>query len=378
LLPCTRAFGAVAAALAATLALAHTALAGAEPIEVVLMTPLGGRQAPLGMAQRGALEPTIAAINARGGIAGRPLQMTVRDDGCARETATAAARDVATRPPLAVIGHPCAAAAKAAAPIYQQAGILLLAAGARHPALTESRAGPLAFRVSGRDDRQGIDAARRLRELAGKDGGVVMVHDRTAMARAIVGAAARALMASAPGGTAGPPSIGIVAGETDYGKAVGEVAAARPSAIFFAGFPAEAAILLRQLRAAGVHVPLLAIDANATPEFAAHAGSALASGVEVMLPVAVRPRSERGEAGRAPRSLTDIAAADALRALTMLAETANGIGTLAAADLARALAAIPADAADRLAFDAKGDVIAPAFAPYRWTSGAWRSLGPTP
>lgn len=366
------------AALVATCTTAprNAGASDASQPHIVLATPLSGQHAAIGIAQRAALEQAVARINAKGGIGGHAIMLSVHDDGCRREPAALLARMLTTPPappPLAVIGHPCASAAEAVAPLYQQAGVLMLAAGNRHPAFTDWRAGPLIFRVAGREDRQGHDAARRLRALAGKDSGVTIVHDRTAMARAIVGRAARALMATAAGGTAGPPSIGIVAGETDYSKAVAEVAAARPSAIFFAGFPAEAAILLRQLRAAGIEAPLLAIDANATPEMAAHAGRALDTGFEVMLPVAARAAPI--EANVAPLSPTETAAADAQTAIELLVEAAHATGTLAAADLARALAATPADAAVRLAFDAKGDVIAPAFAPFRWTSGGWRAVG---
>ena len=146
-------------------------------------------------------------------------------------------------------------------------------------------------------------------------------------------------MSGAPGGTSPPPSIGIVAGETDYTKAVREVSAARPSAILFAGFPAEAAILLRQLRAAGVTAPLLMIDAAATPEMAAHAGALLDDRVEVMLPVPACFADADLANGEPALSLQAIAARDAATALDSLADAAHRTPSLVTADLAQALAA---------------------------------------
>lgn len=374
---------AVSAALASVCAIvslrAHAT--DATHVRIVLATPLSGPHAAIGLAQRAALEEAVARLNTKGGIAGRAVALSVHDDGCRRETAALLARTLTTPStplPLAVIGHPCASAAETAAPVYQQAGVLLLAAGNRHPALTGRRAGSLIFRVAGRDDRQGSDAARRLRELAGKGGGVTILHDRTAMARAIVGSAARALMSGAPGGTSPPPSIGIVAGETDYTKAVREVSAARPSAILFAGFPAEAAILLRQLRAAGVTAPLLMIDAAATPEMAAHAGALLDERVEVMLPVPACFADADLANGEPALSLQAIAARDAATALGSLADAAHRTPSLVSVDLAQALAALEhrTDPMQPLQpmFDAEGDASTASFAPFRWRNGAWHRI----
>ncbi len=352
---------------------AQTLAGDGAKLHIVLAAPLSGRHAAIGLAQRAALDETIAKINASGGIAGRRVVLDAHDDGCDRIRAEALARLVTTPPapaPLAVIGHPCASAAEAAAPLYQQAGVVLLAAGNRYPGFTDHRAGPLVFRISGRDDHQGLDAARRLRELAGKDGRIVMVQDRTVMARAITGAAARALMSQVAGGAPPPPSIGIVAGETDYAKAVREVAAARPSAILFAGFPAEAAILLRQLRAAGIAAPLLMSDANATTEMAAHAGSLLDASVEVLLPVPafVTPGEPADEPASAPE---DIATRDALSALDMIAvAAARAANAPSSAELATALAT----STENRSFDARGDAVTASFAPHRRVDGAWRRV----
>ena len=358
---------------ATTQAAAQTHAGDGAALRIVFAAPLSGRHAAIGLAQRAALDETIATINTGGGIGGRKVVLDAHDDGCDRVRAATLARQITTPPappPLAVIGHPCASAAEAAAPFYQQAGVVMLAAGNRHPGFTDRRAGPLVFRVSGRDDRQGDDAAQRLRALAGKDGGIVMLHDRTVMARAITGAAARALMSQVAGGAPPPPSIGIVAGETDYARAVHEVAAARPSAILFAGFPAEAAILLRQLRAVGITAPLLMSDANATAEIAAHAGSLLDASVEVMLPVAAFVTAGEPAADEPASGPEGIAARDARSALDLVAAAARAANAPSSAELARVLAA----STENRSFDARGDAVTASFAPHRRVDGAWRRV----
>src|ERR671919_2229734 len=51
-----------------------------------------------------------------------------------------------------VLGHACSHAAIAASKVYEQAGILYMAASATNPKLTEE-GGPNVFRLRGRDDR---------------------------------------------------------------------------------------------------------------------------------------------------------------------------------------------------------------------------------
>ena len=68
----------------------------------------------------------------------------------------------AVRKPAFVVGHPCSGSAVAAASLYGAAGIVFIAPGVRHPALTAKRAGMTVFRLAGRDDRQGDAAAHWL------------------------------------------------------------------------------------------------------------------------------------------------------------------------------------------------------------------------
>ncbi len=268
----------------------------------------------------------------------------------------------APQPPAAVIGHPCAAAAITAAPIYQQAGILFIGAGVRHPDLTEKRAGPLVFRAAGRDDRQGADAGRRLAALAGKGGARVIIHDRTVMAR-LLAATARETASRSEGAV--PAELAIVAGETEYSKTIAEIGALRPQAILFFGFPAEAAILLRQLRQHGLQTPFLVNDAMATAEFLDHAGPLLETHVEVMMPVTIsRDTLEESE-------LSDgLVASDTAAALSVFAEAVAATASVEPAMLAWRLAT-PRGHLEEIAFDYKGDAIAPSFAAFRRVRGVW-------
>lgn len=336
-----------------------------ELVRIAVPLPLSGPRRAQGAAVRQRLDLVRAALTRQGGIARRPVEIEIHDDGCARETAAEIAQrlsDAVPRPDV-VIGHPCAVAAVTAAPIYQKAGILFLAAGTRHPQLTESRAGSLVMRAAGRDDRQGSDAGRRLRALAGGNGATAIIHDRTVMARTLAaGARLAATAADAPP----PVELTIVAGETDYAATIAAIETAAPAAVLFLGFPAEAAILLRQLRQAGIAAPLITNDAMATREFVDHSGPLLSTDVEVMLPISIN-RDTLDEAETADA----LAASDTAAAITLWADAVTATATTEPARIVEHLANARRHL-EEIAFDHKGDARVPSYAPFRHRNGTWQ------
>lgn len=381
--PITVGIAAFAVALSCLAAATDRAIAAAEtnatavPIVVGLATPLSGRSGSIGAAQSRSLAEGVARLNARGGLLGRPLQHKTVDDQCSREGAERAFAELVAAGAAVVIGYPCPAATSAAAPLAAKAGVLLVTAGNRNPALPAGPKNPLLFRASGRDDAQGHDAADRLLAMAGSHGPIAILHDRTAMARAIVAQATRRIaeVRGVPDASAASV-LGIVAGETDYGKAIDRIAVVPPSAIMFAGFPAEAAIILRQLRGRGLTAPLLLNTSNATDELVAHAGaSLLASGVEVMLPVSATSSVAAGPYGgeRLSRSPVAIAAEDTEAALLAWASSVAATGSVTPDQIARHLRE-PGRPNRELGFDANGDARTRSFAPFTWGEGGWRRV----
>ncbi len=112
------------------------------------------------------------------------------------------------------------------------------------------------------------------------------------------------------------------------------------------------------------------IDANATPEMAAHAGALLDDRVEVMLPVPAHLVEADLATGQSAFSQVAIAARDARVALDVITDASRTAQSLSSTDLAKAIAARSRTSGP--AFDARGDAIAPSFEPYSWRDGAWR------
>ena len=318
----------------------ETAWAQTVP-HVVVAGPATGRHAQV--------LPAIVA-GARRGSAGTDVRISDVDDGCDAARAQGAAEVIAAMKPDLVIGHPCPAAAIAAARVYAQHGVVFIALGVRHPALTEKRAGQTIFRWAGRDDRQGAAAAAELAALA-PGGEIAIVQDRTAYARGLTAAVTAALAAR---NLPAPTVIPIVAGRRDYDAELARLTASPPQAIFFAGYPSEAAVVLRELRKAKLGAALVASDANATEEFAQTVAAAGGSqgAVKVMVHAA-------GSGGLGADALDD-AAARAVGAWRGAHETGDAVRALGATEGNRATA-----------FDEKGDARIDSFTAVPLVAGRW-------
>jgi branched-chain amino acid transport system substrate-binding protein len=303
----------------------------------------------------GRLAATLPAMvsGARQAAAGAPIEIIDADDGCDAARAAGAARVIAAGKPALVIGHPCPGAAIAAARVYADAGVLFIALGVRHPALTDQRAGPTIFRLAGREDRQGRAAAEALIALA-PSGRIAIVQDRTAYARGLTAAITAALGERR---ITPPAVVPIVAGRREYDAEIARLRASPPGAVFFAGYPSEAAVVLRGLRMAGITAPMIASDANATEGFAAAAALAgeTRSGVSVMVPAA-------GSGGLDEEGLEQ-AAADAVRAWRTARNSGDAVQELARGE----------------AFDERGDARVASFRAAPLVNGRWANnaaLGP--
>lgn len=309
----------------------------------------GGQRIVVAGPATGRHAETLPAMmaGARRGAAGSELSIDEVDDGCDAARAAGAAREIVSNKPDLVIGHPCPAAAIAASRVYADAGVVFIALGVRHPELTDKRAGPTIFRLAGRDDLQGAAAASDLMAMA-PSGRIAIVQDRTAYARGLT-AAVTAAIAAAKGMP--PVVVPIVAGRRDYDGELAKLSGLPPDVIFFAGYPSEAAVVLRSLRKARLGAAVIASDANATDDFAKAAEGSL-SQVKVMVRGA-------GSGGLDPGDLDD--AAERAVAIWRAARGSGDPATI-----------MNGDGSGRASpFDAKGDARVPSFVAVPLVAGRW-------
>jgi len=360
------------AEIALALLLTAKPCTAAAEIVIAVTAPLSGAHQATGEAVRKAAERAVRVLNDAGGLLGERVGLIVEDDGCDSGKAAVVAKAIADRRPAAVVGHPCSSAAVAAAPFYAAAGVVFIAPGVRHPALTAKRAGATVFRLAGRDDRQGDAAAQWLLRMA-PGGRIGLIHDRTRYARAIAEDAARRLKAA---GVAPLPMRKIVAGRRDYDAIVRGLKDARAEAVLFAGYPAEARVIVAGLRREGLGTHFLGSDSLATPEFADMAG---ADPERLRILLAHEPEVD-------PQWRTTVAfredgvagAASALAALTYAAVEAwaEGVRLANSFEPNAVSAALIRNAAKTsalgpISFDEEGDARIVSFAPAVWNGRSW-------
>lgn len=350
-----------------------SALAPAAAADV-LIGVAGPRQGPSGaVADDIARGAKLAAerINADGGVLGEPIQIIEADDGCEAAQAETAAKTLASRGVALVIGHPCASAAITAARIYAQAGIVFIAPATRHPALTNQRAGPTVFRLTGRDDRQGTSAGDYLaRTFQGKP--LALVADGSRTAQNLIREALAALKLA---GHADVLTTGIEGGQKEYARLVARLGAAGVEALLFAGFPIEGGLLLTQMREAGLKTVFLGSDMLANAQLAETAGSQ-AEGARALLPhnaaagLSESTLRERFGVEKPTGSLVSAyAAVEAWRAAVVKA------ATTAAPAVAEVLQQGTLETVlGPVSFDEKGDARIPSYDIVEWKNGVWRPL----
>lgn len=293
---------------AITLCCPQPVLAG-ETGGVIRIAVVGPATGPQRFVTRAIEAGARRAIGELSGPGQPELELVLEDDGCDGAIAEAKAHELVSAGVDVVLGHPCAKAAVAAAAIYAEAGVVFMATHTRHPALTAKPLRPSIFRLCGRDDAQGADAARLLSLTSGGKP-IAVVHDRTLYAKTIAERAVRALHGAArpdakwdaqpdakpdakpgvapgakpgvaPGAKPQVISATIIAGHKQYTHLTEKIKDA--GAVFFAGFPLEAGFIAGELEEAGSPARFIASDAVASRELTATFPE-LASRIEVLMP----------------------------------------------------------------------------------------------
>lgn len=356
-----------AALLAMLIAGALAPAAGAKVL-IGVAAPSEGAYAGVGTDIRRAAELAVERINAEGGIGGEPVEIIEHDDNCAAKEAEEAARALIAQGVGLVVGHPCAAAAIAAAKVYAQAGVVFLAPATRNPALTEPRAGPTVFRLAGRNDRQGTEAGAWIaRNFADKP--LAIVHDGSLFARALAEKAAAALKAA---GASGILMAAVVGGQKDYAALIDKLRTARIRAVYFTGYAIEGGELLRQMRTAGLDAAFLGSDALTSDPFAETARDKADGANALLAHDASQGVAAKLKEKSAAQPITGAFASAyaAIEAWSAAVRQANSTDGRAAGE---ALAHGSFDTVlGRVRFDDKGDADLPSYDVVTRRDGAWR------
>jgi branched-chain amino acid transport system substrate-binding protein len=242
--------------------LAGTALAQGD-IQIATVGPMTGQYASFGQQMKAGAEMAVADINAKGGVNGKKLVLTIEDDACDPKQAVAAAGKLVAKKVKLVAGHFCSGSSIPSSKVYAEEGIVQISPASTNPKLTDERAGPNVFRVCGRDDQQGEVTGKYLADkFKGKK--VAILHDKSAYGKGLADETQKYM------NKAGLKEVmyeAYTAGEKDYSALVSKLKAANVDVVYVGGYHTEAGLIVRQMRDQGLKSQLVSGDALVTQEY---------------------------------------------------------------------------------------------------------------
>lgn len=246
-----------------------------DTIKIGFFAPLTGPAAADGASALNSAKLAVEYVNGQGGVLGKKIELVVYDDGLKTSEAVAIARKLVEKDKVvAVASGSYSGPTRVAAPVFQEAGIPMVAAYAVHPDVT--RAGDMIFRNGFLGEIEGAAAA----EVVGK-----LLKAKTACLLTVDIDYGRALSS---GFKSRAEKIGLKVigekffpmGEKDFTPYLTELKNLNPDAIFISGyyFHGSAVVQARNLGYQGYIVGEEGFD---SPKFIEIAGKA-AEGVVIV------------------------------------------------------------------------------------------------
>ncbi|MBZ0218629.1 MAG: ABC transporter substrate-binding protein [Fimbriimonadaceae bacterium] len=257
------------AVLAMVASLVAVAAVAAESIKIGFNVPQTGFAAADGNSALTGAQLAVEQVNAAGGVLGRQLELVVYDDQASpKESAPIATRLTTLDKVVAGVSGSYSGATRAAAAVFQAAGIPYISAYAVHPDIT--RSGDYVYRTSFVGVVQGRAGAKLVGEVLGLKR-VVIVTLQNDFGQSLT--AGFKEMADKYG-------IEIV-GEYEYsikdrqfGPIVSSIKADAPDAIYASGYFFTAGPMVSQLRAGGVDATVIGQEGYDSQKFIEIAGAA--------------------------------------------------------------------------------------------------------
>ena len=249
----------------------------AKVAKIGVIAPLSGDLSALGLGIRNSVDLAIRQANDAGTIPGWKLELAAEDDEAKPDTGKNAATKLASDAEVVgVVGTLNSSVAQSVIPVLDAAKIVQVSPANTNPALTKGadyltnpvRPNANYFRTCTTDSVQGPFAARYLFEKAGAKK-VATIHDKKTYGQGLVDAF-----------TAEFKKLGgeIVAAETinpddaNYSAVISKVKTAGPAAVYYGGEFPQAGPLSKQMKAAGLNVPLMGGDGIFAADFIKLAG----------------------------------------------------------------------------------------------------------
>jgi branched-chain amino acid transport system substrate-binding protein len=231
-------------------------------IKIGAAGPMTGSNASFGAQLKEGAEQAVADINAKGGVLGKQLVLSIGDDACDPKQAVSVANKFASEGVVFVDGHFCSSSSIPASKVYTEEGILQITPASTNPKFTDEGSWNT-FRDCGRDDQQGAVAGKYLaKEFAGHK--VAILHDNTAYGKGLADETKKAMNKA---GLKETLYSAYVPGERDYSAIVSRLKEAGIDVAYIGGYQTETGLILKQAKQQGMKLTVMGGDALVTKEF---------------------------------------------------------------------------------------------------------------
>lgn len=235
---------------------------GEEVIKVGFFAPLTGFAAADGASAKHAVEIGVKQINDAGGIQGKKVKLVIYDDRVDSKEAVAIARKLTEKDKVvAVVSGSYSGPTRVTAPIFQQAGIPMVAGYAVHKDIT--RSGDFIFRNGFLGEIEGAAAAEvAVKKLMAKRIAVLTMDND--FGRALSAGFVKHAEES---------GVQIVSHqvyslkEEDYTPFLTKVKKVNPDVLFTSGYYKQAALICRQAKDLGLKAQILGEEGFDSPKF---------------------------------------------------------------------------------------------------------------
>jgi branched-chain amino acid transport system substrate-binding protein len=252
---------------------------GEKPIRVGFVAQLTGVQAELGVQERNGVQLAVEEINAAGGVAGRSIELIVRDDQGSPEGAQAADRELIKTGVVAILGHATSGQTIAGLAVTDPARVVMLSPTATTPELSgkEDYFFRVAFSLEDRAQAyaQHVYQGRHITRFA-----VVYDRDNTAYSKAFLQAFAHKYQSL--GGTIVAKADFSSRAQPNFGPLMAALRAGKPEGLLIIAADMDTALIAQRARLLGWLLPLFA-TAWAQTETLIHNGGQAVEGMEIEL-----------------------------------------------------------------------------------------------
>ncbi|GAB1536661.1 branched-chain amino acid ABC transporter substrate-binding protein [Geovibrio sp. ADMFC3] len=350
--------------------------ASTEPIKIGVAGAHSGDLASYGLPTVNAVKLYVDEVNKNGGIDGRMVELYIEDDVCKPEVATNTASKLVSEKVVAVVGHICSGATKAALGIYKDAGILVISPSATNPELTQSGEYPNFLRTIAPDDAQArLEVDFALNTLNIKK--FAVLHDKGDYGKGLA-EFAKSFLEATGNGVEVVLYEGVTPGAVDYSAVVQKIGRSGAEAVIFGGYHPEASKIVTQMRKKQINIPFISDDGVKDDTFIKVAGE-FAEGVYATGPVdtssnpinikAVEDHKAAYQADPGAFFINGYAATMALL---------NAIDKADSTDYDAVSKALRTEYVEtplgNISFDEKGDAIGVGFSMYQVQNGAYAEL----